>query len=79
MLGSILGSPYFRELSYVVRSHTLKDHGATQSGTLNGKHASPVATLCKLPRPVINKRTTLNEDHNRDPNIKALERGGFII
>ena len=30
------------------------------------------------PKPVINKPPPLNRDYNRDPNIKALKRRGFI-
>ena len=31
------------------------------------------------PRPLINKDPPLNRDYNRDPNIKARKRRGFLI
>ena len=31
-----------------------------------------------LCRPLINKPPPINRDYNRDPNIKALKRGGVI-
>ena len=30
------------------------------------------------PKPVINKPPSLNRDYNRDPNIRALQRRGFM-
>ena len=30
------------------------------------------------PKPVMNKPPPLNRDYNRDPNIKALKKRGFI-
>ena len=38
----------------------------------------PCGHFCKC-RPMINKPPPLNRDYNRDPNIKALKRGGVII
>ena len=39
---------------------------------------SKVRGVLLQPRPVINKPPPLNKDYHRDPNIKALERKGFI-
>ena len=35
-------------------------------------------SLSPTPRPLVNKPPPLNRDYNRDPNIQALKRRGFI-